>query len=226
VIILDLIMPEMDGYEFREEQKKDPALAAIPVIVVTAAGGPSPVDAAKVMRKPPIDLEIFAGGASTSRGQGDPAGRRRLQRHPARAVELARLTTAVAPDRPCALGVGHGVMADSDERKGSGPPFHPACDCELRVSELKADGGGVLPAHRRPLPEGGGACRDAIDRIRRSLEGSPPLRPCSTEGPCDLSWPWATRGRLIAPHASMLASTLLSSARRAGGRSAGGAWAA
>jgi CheY-like chemotaxis protein len=58
VIILDLIMPEMDGYQFRAEQKQDPALASIPVVVVTAAGLARPLDAAKVLRKP-IDLEVL-----------------------------------------------------------------------------------------------------------------------------------------------------------------------
>src|SRR5215831_14277797 len=38
VILLDLMMPVMNGYEFREEQLKDPSIAKIPVIVVTADG--------------------------------------------------------------------------------------------------------------------------------------------------------------------------------------------
>jgi signal transduction histidine kinase/CheY-like chemotaxis protein len=37
VILLDLMMPEMDGFGFLEEKRKDPSLADIPVIVVTAA---------------------------------------------------------------------------------------------------------------------------------------------------------------------------------------------
>jgi CheY-like chemotaxis protein len=36
LILLDLMMPVMSGYEFREEQLKLPGLAAIPVLVVTA----------------------------------------------------------------------------------------------------------------------------------------------------------------------------------------------
>jgi CheY-like chemotaxis protein len=38
VIILDLMMPVMNGWQFREIQKTDPQLAEIPVVVVTAAG--------------------------------------------------------------------------------------------------------------------------------------------------------------------------------------------
>ncbi|HEY2407585.1 MAG TPA: response regulator [Polyangiaceae bacterium] len=36
VILLDLMMPILDGYGFLEEQKKDPAIASIPVTIITA----------------------------------------------------------------------------------------------------------------------------------------------------------------------------------------------
>jgi CheY-like chemotaxis protein len=36
LILLDLMMPVMDGWRFREEQLNDPALASIPVVVTTA----------------------------------------------------------------------------------------------------------------------------------------------------------------------------------------------
>lgn len=38
VILLDVMMPVMNGYEFRDEQLKDSRLASIPVIVLTADG--------------------------------------------------------------------------------------------------------------------------------------------------------------------------------------------
>jgi CheY-like chemotaxis protein len=37
VILLDLMMPVMDGWTFREKMLKDQALAGIPVVVMTAA---------------------------------------------------------------------------------------------------------------------------------------------------------------------------------------------
>jgi CheY-like chemotaxis protein len=37
VIVLDLMMPVMNGWEFRRAQRADPALAAIPVVVVSAS---------------------------------------------------------------------------------------------------------------------------------------------------------------------------------------------
>jgi CheY-like chemotaxis protein len=38
VILLDLMMPVMNGWEFRQAQVRDPRLSTIPVVVVTAAG--------------------------------------------------------------------------------------------------------------------------------------------------------------------------------------------
>jgi CheY-like chemotaxis protein len=38
LILLDMMMPVMDGWKFREEQRKLPALASIPVVIVTADG--------------------------------------------------------------------------------------------------------------------------------------------------------------------------------------------
>jgi CheY-like chemotaxis protein len=37
-VLLDLMMPVMDGWQFREEQRRRPALARTPVIVVSADG--------------------------------------------------------------------------------------------------------------------------------------------------------------------------------------------
>ncbi|HXT95919.1 MAG TPA: response regulator [Polyangia bacterium] len=38
VILLDLMMPRMDGWDFRQEQARDPDLKDIPLVVITAAG--------------------------------------------------------------------------------------------------------------------------------------------------------------------------------------------
>jgi CheY-like chemotaxis protein len=36
LILLDLMMPEMDGWQFRRAQRQDPELSRIPVVVVSA----------------------------------------------------------------------------------------------------------------------------------------------------------------------------------------------
>jgi two-component system, chemotaxis family, chemotaxis protein CheY len=38
VIVLDLMMPRVDGWDFRRAQLEDPVLATVPVVLVTAAG--------------------------------------------------------------------------------------------------------------------------------------------------------------------------------------------
>jgi CheY-like chemotaxis protein len=50
VILLDLMMPVMNGWEFREAQLGDPDLAGIPVIVISAFD--STLNVAAVLRKP------------------------------------------------------------------------------------------------------------------------------------------------------------------------------
>jgi CheY-like chemotaxis protein len=56
VILLDLMMPVMDGRSFRDEQLRDPDLAGIPVVVLSAASDVLRVAAdmgvAGVLRKP------------------------------------------------------------------------------------------------------------------------------------------------------------------------------
>ncbi|WP_437591904.1 response regulator [Sorangium sp. So ce1000] len=59
LILLDLMMPIMDGWQFRAEQKKDPELAAIPVVIISATGRDefvSSLGAAQFLKKP-INLE-------------------------------------------------------------------------------------------------------------------------------------------------------------------------
>ena len=41
LIVLDLLMPNMDGWTFLDYLRADPRLAAVPVAVCSAAGGPN-----------------------------------------------------------------------------------------------------------------------------------------------------------------------------------------
>jgi CheY-like chemotaxis protein len=56
LIILDLWMPIMDGWQFRSEQIKDSRLKHIPVIVVTALSDQADVEADEVIIKP-VDVD-------------------------------------------------------------------------------------------------------------------------------------------------------------------------
>jgi CheY-like chemotaxis protein len=59
-ILLDLMMPGMDGYDFRAEQRSDPAIADIPIILLSAVRGAeraaATLEAAAFLPKPaPIE---------------------------------------------------------------------------------------------------------------------------------------------------------------------------
>ena len=58
VILLDLMMPVMDGWEFRRQQKADPQIAPVPVIVLSALDQrrAAPVEAEAFLNKP-LDFE-------------------------------------------------------------------------------------------------------------------------------------------------------------------------
>lgn len=59
VILLDLMMPVMNGWQFRAAQANDPKIAGIPVVVVTAAGTRDVVPAiqADAWLSKPVDLD-------------------------------------------------------------------------------------------------------------------------------------------------------------------------
>lgn len=65
VILLDLMMPVMDGIEFRRQQMLDPRLAQVPVVIMTADANPLPkaqqVSAVALVRKPIRDIaDLFS----------------------------------------------------------------------------------------------------------------------------------------------------------------------
>src|SRR3954454_13542694 len=67
LVLLDLYMPIMNGWEFREEQLRDPTIADVPVIIVTAdrmaALKKSKLHAIDYMVKP-IDFSALLGAVS------------------------------------------------------------------------------------------------------------------------------------------------------------------
>lgn len=62
VIVLDLMMPVMTGWEFRRRQLADPALAAVPVLVVSADPEASALAESPGVRgvlAKPVDVEVL-----------------------------------------------------------------------------------------------------------------------------------------------------------------------
>jgi CheY-like chemotaxis protein len=62
LILLDLMMPVMDGWQFRAEQQKDEKISDVPVIIVSADGRvyqkAAAIGAAGYLRKP-VELETL-----------------------------------------------------------------------------------------------------------------------------------------------------------------------
>ena len=52
LILLDVMLPVLGGWRFRREQRRDPGLAAIPVVVVSALESAACPDADAHVRKP------------------------------------------------------------------------------------------------------------------------------------------------------------------------------
>jgi two-component system, OmpR family, response regulator CpxR len=58
LILLDLMMPVMSGYDLLKELRADRALSTIPVTVVSAAGDRTSVAGAPVLKKP-VDIDTL-----------------------------------------------------------------------------------------------------------------------------------------------------------------------
>lgn len=59
LILLDLMMPVMDGWEFSEALEKDMVMATIPIVVVSAFGDRKQPIGSKGLIKKPVDLEML-----------------------------------------------------------------------------------------------------------------------------------------------------------------------
>jgi len=64
LILLDLMMPVMDGWQFRAEQLRDPSLAPIPVVLISADGNvaqkAAAIGVASYLQKPVEADSLFA----------------------------------------------------------------------------------------------------------------------------------------------------------------------
>ena len=62
LILLDLMMPVMDGWTFRQTMLTDPILAAIPVVVMTAAGPQRAATiSAQIILHKPLQMDTVVG---------------------------------------------------------------------------------------------------------------------------------------------------------------------
>jgi CheY-like chemotaxis protein len=59
LILLDLMMPIMDGWQFRQEQLENPELAPIPVVVISAVNPGKALPQGTVLLRKPFDLDVM-----------------------------------------------------------------------------------------------------------------------------------------------------------------------
>lgn len=59
VILLDLMMPIMNGWEFIVACRGDQRLSSIPIVVLTAAGNASKPDGASILMRKPLNIDTL-----------------------------------------------------------------------------------------------------------------------------------------------------------------------
>ncbi|HEX3903744.1 MAG TPA: response regulator [Polyangia bacterium] len=153
LIVLDLRMPVMDGWEFRAAQKSDPALARIPVLAVSADGSAkaAAIDAEAYLHKP-LSTDALLNTIGRILGEAE---RQQL---------LGKLEEA---ERFAALG----RLAASVGHEINNPLAYVSMNVDLAASELERIAGAASwgPASDEglvSLPELFRECRVGLDRIR------------------------------------------------------------
>jgi signal transduction histidine kinase len=155
LIVLDLRMPVMDGWEFRAAQKNDPNLASIPVLAVSADGSAKAeaIAADGYLRKPLNSSTLL----ETVGRILDQAERQRLLGRLEEAERFAALGRLAA-------GVGHEI---------NNPLTYVSMNVELVVSELDLwlaqDVGGSGFFRSMPSPQKLASFREMLDESRGGL---------------------------------------------------------
>jgi signal transduction histidine kinase len=155
LILLDLRMPVMDGWEFRAAQKLDPVLAAIPLIALSADGSAkaAAIDAHAYLRKP-LNTDALLDAVARILGEAE-------RRHLAERLEEAERFAALGR---LAATVGHEI---------NNPLAYLMINVDLVAADVRrmrgrGDGDARLtgPGELERMSELLGECRVGLDRIR------------------------------------------------------------
>jgi signal transduction histidine kinase len=146
VIVLDLRMPVMDGWQFRVEQKGDPALAGIPVIALSgdSSSKAAAIDAEAYLAKP-VDPATVVATVDRLTLELD---RRALDAHLAQVSRLSSLGTLAA-------GMAHEIN-------------NPLTYVLLNVTFLEQDLPRLLSGQSHP--QGGPRILEALAQVRHGTE--------------------------------------------------------
>ena len=152
VILMDIGLGEMDGWEATRRIKADPVTAAIPIIALTASAFESDRD--EELRRRLLRLRHQAGRPAAAAGQDREEPRRGL-----RAAFSSSLET-ITPDEPCrpsgfccvSLGEGRQLCATRTARGRFDPaPWLPGLKQHSRIARIQ-----------RPLPVRTGGAFDVL----------------------------------------------------------------
>jgi signal transduction histidine kinase len=151
LIVLDLRMPVMDGWEFRAAQKDDPKLARIPVLAISADGSAkaAAIDAEAYLRKP-LNTDALLNAIGRILGEADRQGLLRRLEEAERFAALGRL----------AASVGHEI---------NNPLAYVSMNVDLAVAHLEqfaAKSDSAAPTGLADLPALFRESRIGLDRIR------------------------------------------------------------
>ena len=153
LIILDLRMPVMDGWQFRAAQKSDPALAGIPVLAISADGSAqaAAIDAQAYLRKP-LTTQALLDAISKILAEAERQRLLRKLEEAERFVALGRL----------AASVGHEI---------NNPLAFVSMNVDLVAVQINSVLGkrsldGACIDQLAALPDMLSECRVGLDRIR------------------------------------------------------------
>jgi signal transduction histidine kinase len=148
VVVLDLMMPKLDGWQFRIAQRSDPMLAMVPVVAISASGSATAaaIDADAFLRKP-LDAERLRGA---------------IEEVTAAHARHRDLTKVVESDRLATLGTLAASLAHEIN--------NPLTYVLLQLAQVRR----LLP----PLATDGnrGQVEQLEDLVRSALEGSERIR--------------------------------------------------
>ena len=147
IIVLDLRMPVMDGWEFRAIQQQDPVLGLIPVVAISADGSAQAVtmSADAYLRKPLDPSDLLQTIEGILREQEWQAMSSRLEE----AEHLASLGRVAA-------AVGHEI---------NNPLAFVVLNLDQSLAQLRAVGGDGLAEATAMLE----ICQTGLERIRRTV---------------------------------------------------------
>jgi len=147
IIVLDLRMPVMDGWEFRAIQQQDPVLGSIPVVAISADGSAQAVtmSADAYLRKPLDPSDLLQTIEGILREQEWQAMSTRLEE----AEHLASLGRVAA-------AVGHEI---------NNPLAFVVLNLDQSLAQLRAIGGDSLAETTQMLE----TCQTGLERIRRTV---------------------------------------------------------